>query len=253
MDWYQSSFTGNAGKFWVDMYYNERTALHTAGEIDFLEGFLKKGNVLDLCSGPGRHSIPLSLNRSIVSFDLSTYLLSILREKSKKEGCRGNVSLLRGDMRRLPLISASFDNVINMQTSFGFFSDDENEKVIQEVSRVLKPDGFFMLDITNPAYAIANFHERAWFEDFNSYVLDERVLDWGNKRVKTRIIVISKENGSSTEILTYTRLYDLKELLFLLKKAQFEIVNVFGSPRKEPYQETSSSRMLILSQKKALF
>jgi SAM-dependent methyltransferase len=155
-------------------------------------------------------------------------------------------------MRILPLISASFDNVINMQTSFGFFSDDENERVLQEVSRVLKTDGIFILDLTNPTYAIANFRERTWFEDSNSYILDERVLDWGKKQVKTRIIVIDKEDGN-TEIPMANRLYDLSELLSLLEKAGFEIVNVFGSPEKEPYQETTSSRMLILSRKKALF
>ena len=54
-------------------------------------------------------------------------------------------------MRTLPFDSATFDVVISWFTSFGYFDDDENRRVLDEAQRVLKPGGRLAIEINNLA------------------------------------------------------------------------------------------------------
>jgi len=233
----------------VENYFSETWKSYTEKEIVFLKSVLRKGVVLDLCCGPGRHSLPLSSLGKVVSFDLSRYLLSALRERSRGMGSYENVSLVEGDMRQLPFKSGFFGGVINLQTSFGYFSDEENELVLQEVSRVLKPDGVFVLEMANPGWIVANFQARGWDETRSFYALEERCLDWKAKRMRSRWILVNKKDGEIGEMLVDDRLYDLSELKELLLGAGFDVVSVFGSAEKEEFHVTRSRRMLLVAKK----
>jgi len=247
--WYRDLFRGRLSKFWVESYFSEPWKSYTEKEIAFLREVLKRGVVLDLCCGPGRHSIPLSSYGEVVSFDLSKYLLSALKERTKDESFYNSLNLVQGDIKKLPFKSGFFDDVINLQTSFGYFTDEENELVLQEVSRVLKSNGVFVLEIANPGWIIANFQARDWDETGGFYVLEERNIDWKRKRMSSRWILIDKKEKEITEMPVNHRLYDLNELRELLMKAGFEIMNVFGSPEKEEFHSTKSRRIYLVSRK----
>jgi len=236
-------------KFWVESYFSEEWKSYTEKEMALLREVLKKGVVLDLCCGPGRHSIPLSSYSEVVSFDLSEYLLSALKKRSKDEGFYKNLNLVQGDIKKLPFKSDFFDDVINLQTSFGYFTDEENELVLQEVSRILKSNGVFVMEIANPGWITANFQAKGWNETDSFYVLEERNMDWKRKRMSSRWILIDKKEKEITEMPVDHRLYDLDELSELLMKAGFEIVNVFGSPEKEEFHSTKSRRIYLVSRK----
>jgi len=248
--WYKDLFSRRLSLFWVENYFSETWTSHTEKEIAFLSGVLKKGVVLDLCCGPGRHSVPLSSLGRVVSFDLSRYLLSALRERSRDAGSYRNVNLVGGHMKRLPFKSGFFDDVINLQTSFGYFSDEENERVLEEVSRVLKPRGVFVLEMANPGWILANFQARSWDETRSFFVLEERCLDWKMKRMRSRWILIDKKHRETSEMPVDTRLYDLDELEELLLKAGFEAVSAFGSAEKEEFHATKSKRTLLVAEKR---
>jgi SAM-dependent methyltransferase len=241
--WYRNLFKGKWANFWVEEY--EELSERTMDDIEFLRETLTKGVTLDLCCGYGRHSIPLSSYGDIVSFDLSRDFLLILRSKDHNK----KLNLIQGDMRKLPFREECFDNVINMSTSFGYFSDEENELVLREVSRVLKPNGVFILDTVNPWWLIRNFQERSWDESNSFYVLERRNLDWGSKRMRSRWILIDKKEGKIDELPVDYRLYDLNELKNLLTKVGLEMLNVYSSSKKEEFHEASSRRMLIIAKK----
>jgi len=100
--------------------------------------------VLDLACGAGRHAAALRRRGArVVGLDLSAPLLARARE-------RGACGLVRGDMRRLPFGARTFDAVLNLFTSFGYFAtDDEHARVVSEVGRVLRSGGRFVLDFLN--------------------------------------------------------------------------------------------------------
>jgi len=248
--WYKELFDRRLSQFWIENYSSETWKSYTEKEIVFLRGVLKRGVVLDLCCGPGRHSVPLSSLSRVVSFDLSRYLLSALRERSRSAGSYENVNLVEGNMKLLPFKSGFFDDVINLQTSFGYFSDEENERVLHEISRVLKPRGVFVLEMANPGWILANFQPRGWDETGSFLVLEERCLDWKMKRMRSRWILIDKKHREISEMSVDDRLYDLNELKELLVKAGFEIFSAFGSAEKEEFHVTKSRRILLVAKKR---
>jgi len=245
--WYRDLFEGRWAEFWLEEFseYKEMTKY----DVSFLKETLRRGITLDLCCGLGRHSIPLSHFTFIVSFDLSKYFLTILIENGKKEGYYKNLNPIRGDMRRLPSKSESFDNVISFYTSFGYFNDEENELVLREGSRILKSNGIFILEIVNAGWIIRNFRDRSWNETDSFYVLEERSLDWTEKKIKSNWVLIDKGEGKVCETMVEHRIYDLNELKSLLSKVGLRLINVFGSSQKEGFNEARSSRMLIVGQK----
>ncbi len=65
-------------------------------------------------------------------------------------GDHGPMPLARADMRMLPFCSGSFAGLVNFFTSFGYFSDEEeNLRVVHEMARVLKKNAVFLFDYLN--------------------------------------------------------------------------------------------------------
>lgn len=107
---------------------------------------LQGRRVLDLACGPGRHAAQFARRgASVVGFDLSMPLLSRARHRQGPP-----LDLVRGDMRRLPFRPESFDLVVNLFTSFGYFADDaQHALVLHGAAQVLRPGGVFVLDYLN--------------------------------------------------------------------------------------------------------
>jgi SAM-dependent methyltransferase len=100
--------------------------------------------ILDLACGPGRHAAELErLGGQVIGFDLSRAMLRRARERTR-------AALVRGDMRALPFRPASFALALNLFTSFGYFLDDaEHRLVVRQVAEALAPGGHFVLDYLN--------------------------------------------------------------------------------------------------------
>jgi ubiquinone/menaquinone biosynthesis C-methylase UbiE len=121
--------------------------------------------VLDLCCGQGRHSINLAKKYPAVEFhglDQSKYLIELAVNRAKEAGT-GNIVFSIGEARQIPGSDNSFDLVILMGNSFGTYSDDEdNKRLLEEVSRVLKPVGVLLIDLVSAEYTKSNFSPGGW-------------------------------------------------------------------------------------------
>ena len=102
--------------------------------------------VLDLCCGPGRHSIPLARQGAqVTAVDRSPFLL----EKGSIAGGAGKTHDRMGT-RGYALLRSSgeFDLVINLFTSFGYFGEiQEDLAVLKNVFNSLTPGGCFVIDL----------------------------------------------------------------------------------------------------------
>ena len=74
----------------------------------------------------------------MVGYDLSETLLTVARQEADRRWFP--IEFVQGDMRSLPY-DTEFDAVINYFTSFGYFDDLDNARVVQQVARALKPEG----------------------------------------------------------------------------------------------------------------
>lgn len=103
--------------------------------------------VLDACCGAGRHlKVLRRCGLRGYGFDLSEPLL---RHAMRSSGA----PVARADVRRWPFRSGSFDLVLSIFTSWGYFETDaENARPVFEAARVLRPGGALLLDVIDPAW-----------------------------------------------------------------------------------------------------
>lgn len=244
--WYKGMFEAKLANYWILL--SDLRKEQTEQEVAFLKDVLPIGLILDLCCGPGRLSIALSEDRSVVGLDLSRELLNEARKRGKNANAK-NLSLTRGDMRHLPFRPDVFGSVINVWTSFGYFSEKENELVLNEIVRIMRAKGTFVMDIANPEDLIRRFQEKEWSEREQFFLLEQRNWEWETKRMKCRWIYIDKASGELNEISFDHRLYSFTELQRMYEARGLKITDVYGSFAKEKFDSSKSEEIIIVARK----
>jgi SAM-dependent methyltransferase len=111
-------------------------------------GLSRGARVLDVPCGFGRHARLLARRgMRVVGVDLSSAMLA----EARRGGPQARLSFVRADMRRLGY-RGEFDAVMNLYTSFGYFSPRENLAVLRRMARALKPGGRILIDHRDRRY-----------------------------------------------------------------------------------------------------
>jgi D-alanine-D-alanine ligase len=225
----------------------------TREEVDLFSRVLNLSpddHILDLCCGHGRHSLELARRgfRNVEGLDRSHYLIQKAKNQAKKEGL--NVKFREGDARKLPYSPDTFDVVLILGNSFGYFETvEEDLKVLKEVFRVLKPWGKILIDVANGEYLKNNFQPRSWeWIDKKHFVCRERSLSVDGKRLISREVIVNAEKGVIADQFYAERLYTHEELEGLLKAAGFSDVKFHGelSPTSQRNQDLGMMERRII-------
>ena len=125
------------------------------------ERFLPSGSgrVLDAGAGSGRSTVMVLLSRpgaKVVALDRFTGYYGIadnspdrLRANARAAGAEARVEVKVGDMREMPFEDASFDGVVSV-AAIDHLNREGVHKALAEVTRVLRPDGQFLLMVVHP-------------------------------------------------------------------------------------------------------
>ncbi|MCX5797149.1 MAG: methyltransferase domain-containing protein [Elusimicrobia bacterium] len=206
---------------------------------------LKRGAaLLDLCCGPGRHSLLLARKGlRVTGLDLSKPYLRRARERARR--LKLPVRFVLADMRALPF-RAEFDAVINLFTSFGYFHrQSENLAVLRGVRRALKPGGLLFMEMMHRGWVTRNFTARDWTTLDGGYLLEERKLLAGGRRIATRWVRVYPD-GRRLERRLALHNYDQASLSALLRRAGLEPVRFWGGFAGEPLRQ-GSKRLMVLA------
>ncbi len=247
--WYVQFFKGDYLRIYGHALQQDRTDLEAQFAIHAL-GLEPHHNVLDLCCGQGRHSLALAkTGLNVTGVDLSEEMLAIARSNADEVGL--GIALQQADMRRLPdEFSGKFDAVINMFSSFGYLeSEDDDQQVLHQIARCLKPGGKLLMDLLNREWVIINNEETDWHRhDDGRIVLERRQLDL---RTSTNHLTYTEilPDGSRNEMSDlHMRLYSLTELTKMLAAAGLNFDYVHGGFRGEAYS-VDARRMIIVATK----
>ena len=205
----------------------------TRKEVDLFSEILNlspEDKILDLCCGQGRHSLELAMRgfKYIEGVDRSHYLIQRAKRYAKKEGL--NVKFSEGDARKLSYPQDTFDVVVILGNSFGYFETIQDDlRVLKEVFRVLKPWGRLLIDVADGEYLKTNFQPRSW-EWINKkyFVCRERSLSMDKQRLISREIVTHVEKGAIADQFYSERLYTKDNLSEILKMAGFSNIILNG-------------------------
>ncbi len=204
-----------------------------------------QASVLDLGCGNGRHAFALAPHVAHVSgLDLSEHLLREAQKRKRAQKNGNNTDFIRGDMRTLPF-RTSFDAVLSLFTSFGYFDDDkEHQQVANGMAAVLKPGGFLVLDYLNAGYVRLHLQPTGQRDVDGMRVDEKRWIDKG--RVFKKISLRSR--GEERVFYESVRLFSMEEMIQILKKAQIRVMHIFGDYNGEACSATSK-RMIFIGKK----
>jgi SAM-dependent methyltransferase len=233
---------------WFDTPYYHQLYKHRNDEeaekfIAKLLAFLKPDPnqlVLDLACGRGRHSVFLNNNKlNVVGLDLSEKNICNAKQLENP-----TLHFEIKDMRK-NFGEKKFSIIFNLFTSFGYFeNEDDDLKVLANVSNALVKDGIFVFDFLN-AEVIRSSHFK-----------DEKIIVDGvefqfSKTIENNFIIKNIKVTDKNETHNYT------EKVKLIDKAWFEksfmatglqIQHIFGDYELNPYS-SNSERLILIAQK----
>ena len=202
-------------------------------------------SVLDLCCGPGRHSLELAQRGyRVTGVDRTEAFLETAKRDAEKRGITAEFVL--DDMRRFAR-PQTFDGAMLMFTSFGYFEDaEDNRKVLINVYRSLKKEGALIIDVMGKEILARIFSERDWSELNGWYCLEERRIRKNWSWIECRWIVLDDKGKREFDVSHW--IYSAAELSMILKDCGFGSVEIYGDLRGAPYDHTAK-RLVAIARK----
>jgi SAM-dependent methyltransferase len=239
--WFASRFDAT----YAELYAHRDAAEAERATARLLEPLGLAGRrVLDVGCGPGRWALAVERRGAwAVGLDLSPALLRLARDG-------GVARLVRGDMCALPFTSASFDLVLCMFTTFGYFATAEGDRgALAEMARVLRPDGNLVLDHLNAVRVRRELVPETRRRLGRFEVRERRALAAAGERIVKEI-----ELHDGAELHTYreeVRLWEAETLAAACGAAGLETGAIWGDYDGTPYDARGSPRTIVQARRRA--
>ncbi len=247
-EWPVAFFDDDYLRIYRPQFQPERTATETRFIASAL-GVASGAEVLDLACGFGRHTIGMAeRGYRMTGLDFNPRYLEIAAADAKAAGVE--VTWRTGDMRALG-VARGFDAIYSYFTSFGYFDDDDNDRVLAEVACALRPGGRFLLEMMNRDHLIAQPQQRTWTQrEDGALLMEETSLDPITSRVVSRQVLIDPQGGSQVTKEYSLRAYTCAELSALLRRHALDVTSVAGGAEGEAYGP-ESRRLAIIAERRA--
>jgi 2-polyprenyl-3-methyl-5-hydroxy-6-metoxy-1,4-benzoquinol methylase len=195
--------------------------------------------VLDAPCGHGRIANRLArAGARVTGLDITEPFLDIARAQAADWGVE--VDYGAGDLRELGF-DGEFDVVLNWFTSFGYWDDAVNRRVLEGFARALAPGGRLVMEMNHRDSLLRRMLDVTVVQSDDDYMIDRHRYDPATSRMITRrTMVIGAERRTTTFVV---RLFAATELHEWLTDAGFGNVELFGDEMSE--LTIDSRRMLV--------
>jgi len=229
--------------------FSQREDIQSAIEMICTELALPvRARILDLCCGPGRYAVELAhRGYAVVGLDLNEQYVALARDVAERE--KVSADFLVGDMREIPF-SSQFEAIINVGTSFGFFDEIDDQRVLAGVVKALKPDGVFLLEMSNRDWCLKYFVGRDWHRRKDGRVVTlRREFDYLRSRINTHFERLGP--GEAEKWSSSWRAYTLAEMVAMFESAGLALSCVLGDWMRSEYS-VDAPRMVLVSRKESV-
>ena len=242
--WYKDYFSAPYGEIYSEYLLPDDM---TRSEAAFARKALKlkaSHRILDCPCGFGRHLAELAPKYPrLTGLDLDADNLSRAAARSAR------IPLVRADMRSLPFGNASFDIILNLFNSFGYFSRKEDRKLLGEFARVLAAGGRLLIDAANPRplAELVKEYPRTQQQVGELVVSEEWSYD-----TRRRILMNNTQfdlAGKVSKRSYALQLYTAKEYAKMLSGAGFAMESVYGDFDGQEYDEGESPRLIVIGKR----
>jgi SAM-dependent methyltransferase len=206
----------------------------------------RNGSVLEVACGNGRlHPFLRKEGFKVFGLDNSSELIDAARKRS----CRHSKKYFLCDMRNFK-IKKKFDVIISWFTSFGYYNDKINLKILTNMKNHLSMGGLLFLDIPNKKSKL--FRSRRYSQKCGKF-LEKVSMSVENSRGQTFWKLEERfysNQGKDSKLIKSVRrkvrIYDSGEIQNLLSKSGFETLKIFRTGTFDKAR-SNSRRMLIVA------
>lgn len=245
-EWWKTLFNETYLKTDGDIIENEA---NTVQDVDLLLALLDLNpaqSLLDLCCGQGRHCIELGRRgyRVVTGLDYSDILLKLARQRAADADLP--IRFVQGDARSPRFEAHSFDAILCMGNSFGYFSDDRDDLLlVRRFADLLGKGGQLFLDLSDGEAVRGSFEAQSseWL-DGKTLVKRERTLSRSGKRLISREILYHRDDGLLADQVYAETLYSDSDISSMLREAGFGSVRVH---REYPVLSTRNEDLGMLA------
>jgi hypothetical protein len=134
-----------------------------------------------------------------------------------------------------------------MFTAFGYFEDEaDNQRVLHQVYKALKPGAKFLLDLSNRDYYLLRLWPRAWRRHGDAVILEETEFD--PKTCRFSMTFTWLEGGKEESLTHSVRYYTVPELEGMLRAARLTPTALYGNFDGSEFG-SFSKRMIVVASK----
>jgi ubiquinone/menaquinone biosynthesis C-methylase UbiE len=263
-NWYENFFHGVS----LDLWRKAISPKQTKREADFLVKALKceaGSHLLDVPCGNGRLSFELaSRGYRVTGIDISKEFIQEAKsrlsppadaggtDKVARASCAWNTGetpvpqFRLGNMRDIEG-EAIYDGGYCFGNSFGFLEYSDMESFLGGVARALKPGARFVIETGMAAESVMTK-----FEPETSHQIEDIHVTIKERYLAEQSCIdteyVFEQNGKTETRLAKHWIYTAAEIRRMLERAGFEVLNLYGSLKLEPFV-LGSDELFVIAQK----
>jgi SAM-dependent methyltransferase len=240
---------------WPQISQSVESGTDAASDVQWIAGVvgLETGaRVLDAPCGFGRHSVEFARRGcDTTGVDFSETELGRARKASGEADV--SLALECQDIRDMEF-SSEFDLAVNLFSSIGYFSEDEDRLVLDRFWRALKPGGAFVVDTRNRDQCVRSLPPEERMRRGGSTIRVENEFDPTTSRWRARWWRLKRASAKSAEgppeLIgeSEIRLYSAHELLHMLRPERWRKVELFGGLDGTPFS-LDTHRLVVVAWK----
>lgn len=221
MNWTQKFFNTN----YHNLFMN-RNPSQIKEEVDIISKLIniKEKNIVDFCCGTADLLAEFH-NRNFETYgvDYSQEYVDVANNKHQQKNVfYGNAIDFQ--------FKKQFDNVLNWNSSFGYFDDTNNLKFLKNLFEHTKKDGKVLIEMYNSFFIINKFQETIEYLKEDSKIVRHSIIDFSNRNLiqNWSFATINKEEKFTTTV----KLYFIDEIINLMKTVGFSNIKCYNKPLK---------------------